>query len=492
VDARRPSIARRLWPVALLGLLGLVLVAAKLSVRSVATGEAVLPGVAGAPVLGPGPTATATPSPARGRLRVQVLDPAGLPVSLAVVEVRDRFNAVAASQETGTSGEVLVFVPAMTGYTVTARREGFAPGRVGSINVDAVPTPPPAPTRAPNIGPTSGSDGQGGFVRQPAQLVQVRLEQLAVAAAPNSPAAATVPRIFVGHSTLPRLSLIDPVANLLLKHSDPLGQGRLTLQAPARDSSSVYATWNGGVDIWVLRGSDLTVERTIPLNAGPISAIAVSPRDGRLWVATYQADSNESGTLLEIDPGSFDIVRRVNLGQLAAGMRFRPDGSVVYVRHRSNNALSFVDIASGTVAKTVRLSQWPTDIALTPDGARLYLVFLSGERVMEIDAQTGETSRTLEVGVGGSSVLAHPDGKRVFIVNQMLGSVQVLDAPSGQITDLIPVGRAPQGLALVGSGLYVANSGSGSISVVDVDKNTIRETINTGGSPSTLLVAEKA
>ena len=453
----------------MLAALGLTLVAAKLSVRSVATGDSVLPGVAGAPVLGPQPAPTETPGPPRSRVRVQVLDVTGTAVSLAVVEVRDRFNAIAASQETGQLGEVTLTLPAGQGYTVTARREGFSPGRSGPVDVDR---PPPTPTTGTPPPP-------------PAQLVKVRMEQVV------RPGVQATSRLFVGHTQTPRLSMIDPAASLLLKHSEPLGQGRLTVQAPARDASRVYATWSGGSDIWVLNGADLTVDRQVPLNAGSISALAVNPRDGRLWVSTYAPDNTETGSLLEVDVSSWDVVRRINVGQLTAGLRFRPDGSLLYARHRTSNALSIFDPGTGALVKTTRLPQWPTDMSLSADGARLYLVFLGSERLVELDAQTGEMGRSVEIGSGASSVLAHPDGKRVYVVNQLLGSVQVVDLGGSQVTDLIPVGRAPQGAALTGTGLYVANSGSGTVSVIDTEKHIIRETLQTGGTPSSLTLVER-
>src|SRR5918911_823097 len=92
VDSRRPSLLVRWWlPLSLLAVV-VVLGGAKLAVRSAATGQPILPGVANAPVIGPAPTVTPTPSPRRVGLRVRVLDPSGQPVGQAVVEVRDRFN----------------------------------------------------------------------------------------------------------------------------------------------------------------------------------------------------------------------------------------------------------------------------------------------------------------------------------------------------------------------------------------------------------------
>jgi YVTN family beta-propeller protein len=470
VDTRRPSFVRRWWLPLTFVALGIVFAAAKLSVRSVATGEAVLPGVAGAPVLGPGNTPTATPQPARGRVRIQVTDTAGQPVSLALVELRDRFNAVAATSETGIAGDVIVMVPPGPGYIASVRREGFGPTRSAPFAVDQ---PPPTPSAA------------GTPFRPPAQIVQVKLEAVA------RPSTQALTRLFVGHTQTPRLSLIDPTSSLLLKHSEPLGQGRLTVQAPTLDGSRVYASWNGGTDLFVLSGTELTVERHVPLNAGAISSLAVSPRDGKLWVSTFQPETSDTGFLLEVDPANWSVLRRVNVGQVTAGMRFKPDGSMLYARHRSNNALSFVDTATAQVSRVARLPQWPTDMSISADGGQLYLVFLGSERLVELDAVTAEQKRVVEVGSGAAGVLAHPDGRRVFVVNQLLGSVQVVDLIGGLVTDLIPVGRAPQGAAYVNGGLYVANSGSGTVSVIDVEKNTIRETLQTGGTPSTLVLIER-
>ena len=462
---------RRLLVAAAALALALILVALKLSIRSVATGESVLPGVAGAPVLGPAPTASPTPSPSRSRVRVQVTDPSGAPVSLALVELRDRFNAVQGASETGVNGDVILMVPAGAGYTGAARREGFTPATFGPFEVDR---PPPTPAA-------------GTPPRLPTQSIQVKMT---AAARPGAPA--VLSRLFVGHSQTPRLSLIDPVASLLLKHSDPLGQGRITLQAPSRDASKVYVSWMGSTDLWVLSGSELAVEKQVPLNGGALSALAVNPKDGHIWIATYNPDSTgDTGFLLEVDAASLDVVRRVTLGQMAAGLKFKPDGSLLYARHRTNSTLSFVDPGSGAIVKVARLAQFPTDMAISPDGARLYVVFLGSEKLVEIDAATGEIGRGVDVGTGGAGVLADPDGRSIYVVNQLLGAVQVVDFSAGQVTDLIPVGRSPQGAALVAGSLFVANSGSGTVSVVDLKTHTIRETLQTGGTPSSLTLVER-
>jgi YVTN family beta-propeller protein len=301
--------------------------------------------------------------------------------------------------------------------------------------------------------------------------------------------AASAPRLFVGHNT-PRLTAVDASSNLLLKHSEPLGQGRLTLFGVSRDQSRVFAAWFSAPEVLVLNAIDLSVERQVPLNAGGITGLSVNPQNGRLWVSTLAPDAPESGVLHELDAGGGEVLRRFPLPQTVSNMRFRPDGSLLYLPNRAGNSLGFFDPTAGAMVHSSRLPQWPTDLTLSSDGTRLFLVNLGSTRLLEVDALSGEQTRAVEIGTGSSAVAAHPDGKRLYVANQSLGFVQEVDLDSGQVGDLIPVGRAPMSLSLTpdGRGIYVANAGSASVSLVDLEQRTVRETLLIGGNPASLLL----
>ncbi|MBI3973612.1 MAG: carboxypeptidase regulatory-like domain-containing protein, partial [Chloroflexi bacterium] len=324
MNSRRPPLLRRWWPLIALIAVGLVLVAGKLSLRSAATGEPLIPGVAGAPVLGPQPTPTWTPGPGRVGLRVRVIDTRGEPVPQAIVEVRDGFNRAVGTQETGISGEALLLVPPDRSYVVTARKPGFQQGRIEEVQAP----PAPAGNQSAPSGRSPGGDGGArvniAVTRQQAPLVEIRL------AAAESAVLGSAPRLLIGHNTL-RISLIDAASNLLLKHSEPLGQGRVTLIAPAKDRGRLFASWLGSTEFLVLRTADLAVERKVALEAGGVTSLAVHPKTGRVWVATAAADTSDSGVLHELDPEAEQVLRRVPVGQTVTGMRFQPDGSALYL-----------------------------------------------------------------------------------------------------------------------------------------------------------------
>ncbi len=467
VDSRRPSLLVRWWlPLSLLAVI-VVLGGAKLALRSAATGQPILPGVANAPV----------------SLRVPVVDAVGQPVNQAVVEVRDRFNAAVGSQETGPTGDATLQIPPNPAYVITARKLGFGPGRIENVEVLSGPTP--VPTLA------AATPGLPAGPRPTPQLIEIRLGMAegqsgagALASAPGS-----IARLYIGH-TSPRVTLVDASSQLLLKHSDPLGQGRQTLLAANKDLNRLFAAWSGGPDVFVLDGAELTLQRQTPLGSGGVTSIAVSPTTGHLWVSTSSSDGSEGGLLSEMDTAAQQVTRRMPAGSTVFSLRFRPDGAVLYVPQRSANSLALVDPDAGRVITTLRLSQWPSDYTFSADGQSLYMVNIGADKLVEIGASGGEQRRSLDVGTGANGVVAHPDGQRLYVLNQLLGYVQFVDLAAWQVVDLVPVGRAPQSMALApdGRSLYVANAGSGSISIIDLDKHTTRETLTTGGNPSSLLL----
>ncbi|MDQ3699422.1 MAG: hypothetical protein M3442_00705, partial [Chloroflexota bacterium] len=375
-----------------------------------------------------------------------------------------------------------------------------APPVVGPVGPPSATQQAQAPQSTPRtdagVAVTAGAPASGvvaglaGSAALRGQVVQVRLGA-AEGGTTNAGAVTAVngARLYVGHGT-PRISIIDASSQLLLKHSEPFGPGRQSLFAVARDQSKVFAAWFSAPELLVLNAHDLSVERQVALGAGGITSLSVNPQNGRIWVATLALDSADSGVLHELDPGGEQVLRRVALPQTASNIRFRPDGSILYLPNRAMNTLGFFDPVTGTMLRSPRLPQWPSAMTVSADGRHLYIVNLGGARLLELDAATGEETRAVEVGSGSSAVAAHPDGRRVFVVNQSLGYVQIVDLEVGDVADLVPVGRAPQSLALTpdANGLYVANAGSASISLIDLEKKAVRETLSMGGNPGSLLL----
>ena len=85
-----------------------------------------------------------------------------------------------------------------------------------------------------------------------------------------------------------------------------------------------------------------------------------------------------------------------------------------------------------------------------------------------IDAATGAVTRTIPVGDAPDAVAVDPATHTVYVTNHGDGTVSVIDAATGKVTGTIPVGSLPNAVA-VDPGThtaYVTNYGDNTLSVI--------------------------
>ena len=143
---------------------------------------------------------------------------------------------------------------------------------------------------------------------------------------------------------------------------------------------------------------------------------------GSLWVA-----DQESGSLIQVDPSTFEVEQRIPVGVGPTG----------------------VAIAAGLV--------W---VANTDD-----------RTVSVVDPQAHRLVQTVVVGNGPTGIVA--DGDRVWVANSVDATVTEIDATDGSVVDTYPVGVRPVALAVAAGAVWVANASDGTISrVVSGDGET--------------------
>jgi YVTN family beta-propeller protein len=90
--------------------------------------------------------------------------------------------------------------------------------------------------------------------------------------------------------------------------------------------------------------------------------------------------------------------------------------------------------------------------------------------------------------VGSAPALA----QNAYITNQGSNTVSVIDTATNTVSATIPVGRAPQGLAVApdGNKVYVANFTlpTGEVSVIETATNTVTATISVGNFPQGVAI----
>jgi YVTN family beta-propeller protein len=172
--------------------------------------------------------------------------------------------------------------------------------------------------------------------------------------------------------------------------------------APGEDRGYV-ANLRGCTTTVIDTADDEVDGKPIKVHAYP-AALALSPDDGRLYVATAIPNTGPPQCADSVDPSQLIVV---NTGKRK-------------------------------VAGTLVLPAEPFDIALGP-GNRLYATLNGLYQVVVMDTSTGATLSTLPVGVGPTDIAASPDGGRLYVANGGSGTISVIDTSVDQVVETIPV-----------------------------------------------------
>ena len=143
------------------------------------------------------------------------------------------------------------------------------------------------------------------------------------------------------------------------------------------DGKQLFATQIALKSVAVLNTSDLSVTRTIPVEAHP-NDLLFAP-DGRLFVSCGNSDS-----VLSIDPVSgmtkerlaVTLTPRAPAGTTPDALSISPDGRTLYVAAADNNAVAVIDIATpdhSRIRGFIPTGWYPSAVCAAPDGKRLFI-----------------------------------------------------------------------------------------------------------------------
>jgi len=103
-----------------------------------------------------------------------------------------------------------------------------------------------------------------------------------------------------------------------------------------------------------------------------------------------------SDHLVQIDPETGGVERRIVTGIGPHNLFLSPDRSVLYVSNRVGGSLAALDPVSLTLQRTYPLPGGPDDMGIAPDG-KLWIALRFREQVAVMDAGTGDYD-SIDVG----------------------------------------------------------------------------------------------
>jgi YVTN family beta-propeller protein len=244
--------------------------------------------------------------------------------------------------------------------------------------------------------------------------------------------------------------------------------------------------------------------------------------------------NSESGTVTEINPATFRVVRTFATGTYDQHITPSWDLRRLYVNNTTSNTLTVLSPRTGRAVGTIPVTD-PYNLYFTPDGSKAIVVAEGLERVdfrnphtwgliktvripspgpdhldftadgrafliscefggavYRVDTRTMRITGRVPVGGLPVDVKLSPDGTRFYVANQGIRSgVTMISARTLRIVGFIPTDHGAHGLAISRNtrDLYVSNRVAGAISVISFARDRVIATWHVGGSPDMLQVS---
>jgi YVTN family beta-propeller protein len=182
-----------------------------------------------------------------------------------------------------------------------------------------------------------------------------------------------------------------------------IGQNRTHMLVVASDEERIFTSNVNSDTISILerdKNGDVSgwTEMTIPVGKGP-EGFDVSPDGRELWAA-----NSHDGTVSIIDLASKKVTQTLQLHtRMANRLKFTPDGKLVLISDLRNGDLAVLDAATRNEIKRISLGQGAAGILAAPDGSRAYVAVSPDNNVAIIDLKTLAVTGRIATGRG-------PDG----------------------------------------------------------------------------------
>ncbi|MGH9208408.1 MAG: choice-of-anchor tandem repeat GloVer-containing protein, partial [Acidimicrobiales bacterium] len=235
-----------------------------------------------------------------------------------------------------------------------------------------------------------------------------------------------------------------------------------------------------------------------PIDGANPYAGLIADSSGNLYGTTYGGGASQNGVVFKLTPGGTETVLYSFCSLTGCSDGAAPQAGLI--ADSSGNLYGTTAAGGASAACTVGCG---VVFKLTPGGTETVLYSFTGggdgalpEAGLIADS-SGNLYGTTEIGgalnsgtvfkLTGTGFATPP----AYVTNTSSNTVSVLATATNTVVATVPVGGAPEGVAVTQDGqhAYVANAGSNTVSVIDTVANTVAATVTVGGKPKGVAVA---
>jgi YVTN family beta-propeller protein len=199
-----------------------------------------------------------------------------------------------------------------------------------------------------------------------------------------------------------------------------------------------------------------------------------------LWVTL--GDSDE---LVEVDPATLAISRRIKTDPRPHGLAASKDGSRVYVASDKTGNFQVVDAREGRVLSQIHVGDDPNQMTLTADGRFAFVPLRGEDQVAVVHLDPLAVVKRIRSPKRPHDAYTSADGRRIYVGTLAGNTVSVFDPEEQTLLHDIKAkdGVRPIEIARDGRTLYAALSNLLGFVVVDPEKRAVTRTVELGKLP---------
>jgi YVTN family beta-propeller protein len=215
------------------------------------------------------------------------------------------------------------------------------------------------------------------------------------------------------------------------------------------------------------------------LGLATLTLLLLAPRHAAaqghvLWVTL--GDSDE---LVEVDPQSFAILRRIKTDPRPHGLAASADGSKVYVGSDKTGNFQVIDARLGKVVGQVHVGDDPNQMTLTKDGGTAFVPLRGEHQIAVVQLEPLALLKKIPSPRRPHDAYTSADGRRVYVGTLEGNTVSVFHPERREKLHDIPTrdGVRPMEISRDGRTVYAALSNLIGFVVIDPEKQAVTRTV---------------
>lgn len=176
------------------------------------------------------------------------------------------------------------------------------------------------------------------------------------------------------------------------------------------------------------------------------------------------------------------VIDAIQVGQVPTGIAYLAGGATAAVTNQFDDNIGFIDLASKSQTAFVNAPSTTFRVLGSANGAHVYATASSGS-VGVISFPGHQIEASVPVGFAPNGLALSPDGNTLY-VTAMAGGVTVVDTRTNAVKTTYAIQETLQDIAVSpdGSELYVASESRGVVHVLNAGTGAIKTDINLGAA----------